>query len=158
MGFFRKTVSDQDWLLSALPLYESALPIVGRITEAYLKGYPKELNGAACKVLDELPSLVEQLSGMPIPTSRAARIAARNLRWSVNACVRLAKELGGLSELSSSGLHQVVASHPHTGELLCSAHLGAIAEIAGTAARLMGESRDFFSGAAHNTGPQAEPQ
>jgi hypothetical protein len=158
VGFFRKSVSDQDWLLCALPIYESALPIVRTISEAFFTGYHNELNGAMGRVLDELPSLARQLSRLPNPESRAARIAGRNLKWSLNAYVRLAKELNGLSELSAHGLHQVVASRAHTGELLHSAHLGAIGAIAGNAAQLMGEAKDFFSGAACNTGVQLDPQ
>jgi hypothetical protein len=158
LGFFRKTVSDQDWLLSALPLYESAMPIVGTISEAFATGYRKELNSAVGKVLDELPSLVVQLSRLPTPRTSAARLANRNLRSSLNAYVRLARELNGLSELSSRGLHELIASHGSTAELLYSAHLNAIGAIAGQAAQFMGEAKDFFSGAAHNTGLQAKPQ
>jgi hypothetical protein len=158
MGFFRRTVSDQDWLLSALPLYESAQPIVGPISEALGTGPQTVLNGAVSKALDELPSLADQLNDLPSPTSRAARIAARNLRWSLNAYVRLAKELSSLSELSASGLHQVVTSHRRTGELLYSAHLSAIEGIAGSAARLMGGAISFFSGATRNRGVRAKPE
>ena len=158
MGFFRKTVSDQDWLLSALPLYESALPIVGTISEAFLTGYRKELNAAAGKVLDELPSLADQLSRLPNPRSRAARHANGNLGRSLSAYVRLAKELSSLSELSARGLHQVVASHAYTGELLYTAHLNAIGAIAGHATHFLREANDFFSRAGQKTSPQAEPQ
>jgi hypothetical protein len=158
MGFFRRAVSDQDWLLSALPLYESAQPIVGPISEALATGPQTVLNGAVSKALDELPSLADQLNALPSPTSRAARIAARNLRWSLNAYVRLAKELSSLSELSARGLHQVVTSHSRTGELLYSAHLSAIEGIAGSAARLMGGARGFFSGATRNRGVRAKPE
>ena len=158
MGFLRKSVSDEDWLLSALPLYQSALPIVTTLREALVTVHGKPLNRAMGKALDELPSLVDQLGGLPHPTSRAARIAARNLRWSLNAYLRLARELSSLSELRARGLHQVITSHAHTGELVYSAHLNAIGAIADNAARLMRETRDFFSGAVRNTGIQAEPQ
>jgi len=158
VGFFRKTVNDQDWLLNALPLYESALPIVGTISEAFLTGYRKELDGAVGKVLDELPSLADQLSRLPNPRSRAARLANRDLGRSLSAYVRLAKELSSLSELSARGLHQVVASHAYTGELLYSAHLNAIGAIAGHAAQLMREANDFFSRPRQRAGSLAEPQ
>ena len=158
MGFFRKSMSDEDWLLNALPLYESALPIMGTITEALVTGHVKVLNGAVSRALDELPSLANQLGSLPNPTSRAARIAARNLRWSLKAYLRLAEELSSLSELTARGLHQVVTLHAHTGELVYSAHLNAIGAIAGNAAQLMRETKDFFSGAARNTGVQAAPQ
>jgi hypothetical protein len=158
VSFFKKTMSDQDWLLGVLPLYESALPIVRTISEAFFTGYHKELNAVMGRVLDELPSLAERVSRLPNPESRAARIAGRNLRRSLNAYVRLAKELNSLSELSAGGLRQVVTSHAPTGELLYSAHLTAIGAVADHAAQFMEEAEDFFSGAAHNTGLQAKPQ
>lgn len=158
MGFFKKTVTDRDWLLSALPLYHSTLPIVGTISDAFLKGYRKELNGAVGKVLDELPSLFYQLSMLPNPESRPARVAARNLRLSLSAYLRLARELSILYELSARGLHQVVASHPHTGDLMYSAHLSAIGAIENHAAQLMRETKDSFSVAARKTGVQVRPQ
>ena len=158
MGFFKKTVSDQDWLFSALPLYESTLPIVATISDAFLKGYRNELNGAVGKVLNELPSLFYQLSMLPNPKSRAARVAARNLRLSLSAYLRLARELSVLYELSAHGLHQVVASHAHTGELVYSAHLNAIGAIENHAAQLMRETKHFFSGAARDTGLQVDAQ
>lgn len=157
LGFFRKTVSDQDWLLSALPLYESAMPIVGTISQAFVTGYRKELNSAVGQVLDELPSLVVQLSGLPTPRTSAARLANRNLKSSLNAYVRLARELNSLSELSHRGLHELIASHGSTAELLYSAHLNAIGVIADNAAQLMRGANDFF-GAGHKANPVAQPQ
>jgi hypothetical protein len=158
MGFLRKTISDQDWLLSALPLYESAVPIVGTISEAFSKGYRKELNGAIDKVLDELPSLAEQLSRLPNPESKAARVAAWNLRLSLRAYLRLARELSSLYELTGRGLHQAITSHAHTGELLYSAHLSAISAIAGYAAQSLREANDFFSRVCQRASPLAEPE
>jgi hypothetical protein len=147
VGLFRKTVNDQDWLLGALPLYESVKPITAAFSEAFVGDCREELNGAVSKVLDELPSLADQLSRLPNPRSRAARIANKNLRRSLDAYVSGARELDSLFELSARGLRQVVASHGRTAELLYSAHLSAIHVIAGNAAKLMTEANDFFSGA-----------
>jgi len=158
MGLFRKTVNDQDWLLSALPLYESARPIMAAFSEAFIAGRREELNGAVGKVLYELPSLAQQLSRLPNPRSRAARLASRNLRRSVDAYVSGARELDSLFELSARGLQQVVLSRGRTAELFYSAHLNAIQAIAGKAVKLMTEANDFFSGAAQKATPEVEPQ
>jgi hypothetical protein len=147
MGLFRKTVNDQDWLLSALPLFESAIG-----------GCREELNGAVGKVLDELPSLADQLRTLPNPRSRAARIADRSLRRSLDAYVSGARELDSLFELSARGLQQAVMSRGRTAELFYSAHLNAIQVIAGNAAKLMTEVNDFFSGVVQKATPEVEPQ
>jgi hypothetical protein len=157
MGFFKKTISDRDWLASALPIYESALPILRRITEALKLGYRRELDSAVARALEELPSLADRLSRLPNPTSQAAQSAARNLKWSLTACLRLADELSTLSELSARGLHQMVTSHVHTGELLYSAHLKAIGATAATASELMSDAKNLFSGVARNLGLRATP-
>ena len=158
MGLFRKTVNDQDWLLSALPLYESARPIMAAFSEAFVGGCREELNGAVSKVLDELPSLADQVSRLPNPRSRAARIASKNLRRSLNAYVSGARELDTLFELSARGLQQVVVSHGRTAELFYSAHLNAIQVIAGKAAKLMTETNAFFTDTAQKAAPELEPQ
>ncbi len=158
MGLFRKTVNDQDWLLSALPLYESARPIMAAFSEAFVGGCREELNSAVSKVLDELPSLADQVSRLPNPRSRAARIASKNLRRSLNAYVSGARELDTLFELSARGLQQVVMAHGRTAELFYSAHLSAIQVIAGKAAKLMTETNNFFTGTAQEAAPEVEPQ
>jgi hypothetical protein len=158
MGLFRKTVNDQDWLLSVLPLYESARPIMVAFSEAFVGGCREDLNGAVGKVLHELPSLADQLSRLPNPRSRAARIARQNLRRSLNAYVSGARELDSLFELSARGLQQVVVSRGRTAELFYSAHLNAIQAIASNAARLLTEANDSFSGVVQKAAPEAEPQ
>ena len=158
MGFFRKTVGDQDWLISALPLCEAARPTMAAFSEAFMRGHRQELKGALGKVLDELPSVADQLSKLPNPRSRAARRADRNLRRSVDACVSGARELDTLFNLLACGLHQVVMSHGPTAELLYSAHLNAIQTIASNAAKLMEEANDFFSGLVQESTPELQPQ
>jgi hypothetical protein len=158
MGLFRKTVNDQDWLLSVLPLYESARPIMAVFSEAFVGGCREDLNGAVGVVLHELPSLADQLSRLPNPRSRAARIASKNLRRSLNAYVSGARELDSLFELSARGLQQVVVSRGRTAELFYSAHLNAIQVIASNAAKLLIEANDFFSGVIQGSAPEAEPQ
>ena len=158
MGLFRKTVNDHDWLLSVLPLYESARPIMAAFSEAFVGGCREDLNGAVGVVLHELPSLADQLSRLPNPRSRAARIASKNLRRSLNAYVSGARELDSLFELSARGLQQVVVSRGRTAELFYSAHLNAIQVIASNAAKLLVEANDFFSGAVQNATPEVEPQ
>ena len=158
MGLFRKTVNDHDWLLSVLPLYESARPIMAAFSEAFVGGCREDLNGAVGVVLHELPSLADQLSRLPDPRSRAARIASKNLRRSLNAYVSGARELDSLFELSARGLQQVVVSRGRTAELFYSAHLNAIQVIASNAAKLLVEANDFFSGAVQNATPEVEPQ
>lgn len=59
VGLFKKTVNDQDWLISALRLYESARPIADAFSDAFTAGGREELNGAVGKVLHELPPLAE---------------------------------------------------------------------------------------------------
>ena len=158
MGLFRKTVNDQDWLLSALPLFESARPTMATFSEAFIGGCREELNGAVGKVLDELPSLADQLRTLPNPRSRAARLASRNLRRSVDAYVSGARELDSLFELSARGLQQVVMARGRTAELFYTAHLKAIQAIASNAAKLMTEANDFFSGVVQKATPEVEPQ
>lgn len=158
MSLFKKTVNDQDWLLSALPLYESAKPITEAFSDAFVGGCREELNGAVGKVLGELPTLADQLGRLPNPKSRAARIASRNLRRSLKAYVSGAKELDSLFELSARGLRQVVASHGRTAELLYSAHLDAIQAIAGNATKLMTETGGFFAGVMQGAAPGVEPR
>lgn len=158
MGLFRKTVNDHDWLLSVLPLYESARPIMAAFSEAFVGGCREDLNGAVGVVLHELPSLADQLSRLPDPRSRAARIASKNLRRSLNAYVSGARELDSLFELSARGLQQVVVSRGRTAELFYSAHLNAIQVIASNAAKLLVEANDFFSGAVQKATPEVEPQ
>jgi len=158
VGLFRKTVNDHDWLLSVLPLYESARPIMAAFSEAFVGGCREDLNGAVGVVLHELPSLADQLSRLPDPRSRAARIASKNLRRSLNAYVSGARELDSLFELSARGLQQVVVSRGRTAELFYSAHLNAIQVIASNAAKLLVEANDFFSGAVQNATPEVEPQ
>lgn len=158
MGLFRKTVNDHDWLLSVLPLYESARPIMAAFSEAFVGGCREDLNGAVGVVLHELPSLADQLSRLPDPRSRAARIASKNLRRSLNAYVSGARELDSLFELSARGLQQVVVSRGRTAELFYSAHLNAIQVIASNAAKLLIEANDFFSGAVQKATPEVEPQ
>ena len=158
MGLFRKTVTDQDWVIRALPLYESARPIATAFSEAFTGGCREELNGAVGKVLDELPSLADKLGRLPNPQSRAARLARRAFGRSLKAYVSGARELDSLFELSARGLRQVVASHGGSGELLYRAHLNAIQSIAGKAARLMTETGDFFAGSVPTAPPETEPQ
>jgi len=158
VGLFRKTVNDHDWLLSVLPLYESARPIMAAFSEAFVGGCREDLNGAVGVVLHELPSLADQLSRLPDPRSRAARIASKNLRRSLNAYVSGARELDSLFELSARGLQQVVVSRGRTAELFYSAHLNAIQAIASNAAKLLVEANDFFSGAVQKATPEVEPQ
>jgi hypothetical protein len=158
VGLFRKTVNDHDWLLSVLPLYESARPIMAAFSEAFVGGCREDLNGAVGVVLHELPSLADQLSRLPDPRSRAARIASKNLRRSLNAYVSGARELDSLFELSARGLQQVVVSRGRTAELFYSAHLNAIQVIASNAAKLLVEANDFFSGAVQKATPEVEPQ
>ena len=158
MGLFRKTVNDHDWLLSVLPLYESARPIMAAFSEAFVGGCREDLNGAVGVVLHELPSLADQLSRLPDPRSRAARIASKNLRRSLNAYVSGARELDSLFELSARGLQQVVVSRGRTAELFYSAHLNAIQVIASNAAKLLVEANNFFSGAVQKATPEVEPQ
>ncbi len=145
MDLFKKTINDQDWLLSALPLYESARPIMTAFSDAFVGGCREELNGAVGKVLEELPTLADQLGRLPNPRSRAARVAGRTLKRSLRAYVSGARELDSLFDLSARGLRQMVASHSSSGELLLTAHLNAIESIAGKAARLMTEAADFFA-------------
>ncbi len=158
MGLFRKTVNDQDWLLIVLPVYESAKPIMAAFSEAFIGGCREDLNGAVGNVLHELPSLADQLSRLPSPRSRAARIASKNLRRSLNAYVSGARELDSLFELSARGLQQVVVSRGRTAELFYSAHLNAIQVIASNATKLLTEANDFFSGVIQRSDPEAEPQ
>jgi hypothetical protein len=108
--------------------------------EALLRGYRKELNAAVDKALDELPALADQIARLPDPRSRAARIAKRDLRRSLNAYIWLAKEIRGLVELS--------ARVPD----LYLPHLNAVEVIAGKAAQLMREANDFFSRAGEMSG------
>lgn len=158
MGLFRKTVNDQDWLLSALPLFESARPTMAAFSEAFIGGCREDLNGAVGKVLHELPSLADQLRRLPDPRSRDARLASRNLRRSVDAYVSGARELDSLFELSARGLQQVVMARGRTAELFYTAHLKAIQAIASNAAKLMTEANDFFSGVVQKATPEVEPQ
>jgi len=146
VGFFTKTVSDQDWLLDALPLYEATVQIVGTINWAFSGGYRRELNAAVDKVLDELPSLADRLARLPDPRSRAARLAKRDLRRSLHAYVRLAKEIRTLLELS--------AFVPN----LYSAHLNVVGVIAGNAAQLMSDANEFFSRTWQMASVQTEPR
>jgi hypothetical protein len=127
-------------------------------SEAFIGGCREDLNGAVGKVLHELPSLADQLRRLPDPRSRAARLASRNLRRSVDAYVSGARELDSLFELSARGLQQVVMSRGRTAELFYSAHLNAIQVIAGNAAKLMTEANDFFSGVVQEATPEVEPQ
>ncbi len=156
MGLFKKTINDQDWLVSALPLYESARPIMTAFSDAFAGGCREELNGAVGKVLEELPTLVDQLGRLPNPRSRAARVAGRTLRRSLRAYVSGARELDDLFDLSARGLRQMVASHSASGELLLTAHLNAIGFMASKAARLMMEAGDFFAGASLQPAAVAE--
>jgi hypothetical protein len=157
VSLFKKTVNDQDWLLGALPLYESARPIMTAFSDAFVGGRREELNGAVGKVLEELPTLADQLGRLPNPKSRAARVAGRSLRRSLRAYVSGARELDSLFDLSARGLRQLVASHGGSGELLLTAHLNAIQLIAGKAARLMNEAGYFFTEAEHIPAAAAEP-
>ncbi len=158
VSLFKKTVNDQDWLISALPLYESARPIMTAFSDAFVGGCREELNGAVGKVLEELPTLADQLGKLPNPRSRAARVAGRTLKRSLRAYVSGARELDSLFDLSARGLRQMVASHGGSGELLLTAHLNAIGSIAGKAARLMTEAGGFFAGAIEGPAAVAEPQ
>lgn len=157
MGLFKKTVNDQDWLLIALPLYESARPIMTAFSDAFVGGHREELNGVVGKVLEELPTLVDQLGRLPNPRSREARVAGRTLKRSLRACVRGARELDSLFEFSARGLRQMVASHGDSGEMLLTVHLNAIQLMAGKAASLMSEAGGFFAGASAPV-PAAPPQ
>lgn len=156
MGLFKKTVNDQDWLQSALPLYESARPITEAFSDAFVAGGREELNGAVGKVLEELPPLADQLGRLPNPRSRAAREAGRTLRRSLRTYVSGARELDSLFDLSARGLRQVVASHGGSGELLLTAHLNAIQSITRKASRLMTEANGFFAGAVPEPAAAAE--
>ncbi len=157
MGLFKKTVNDQDWLVSVLPLYEVARPITSAFSDAFVAGGREELNGAVSKVLEELPPLADQLGRLPTPRSRAARIAGRTLKRSLRAYVSGARELDSLFDLSARGLQQVVASHSASGELLLAAHINAIASITGKASRLMTEAGGFFAGASPRPAAVAGP-
>lgn len=157
VGLFKKTVNDQDWLLIALPLYESARPIMTAFSDAFVGGHREELNGVVGKVLEELPTLVDQLGRLPNPRSREARVAGKTLKRSLRACVRGARELDSLFEFSARGLRQMVASHGDSGEMLLTVHLNAIQLMAGKAASLMSDAGGFFAGASAPV-PAAPPQ
>jgi hypothetical protein len=105
MGFFKKTISDEEWLAQAKPLHETALPVTTALDEAIAnpplpKDFHKELQDAFSK----LSTIAESIKRFPNPTSSDARQAKKNLESAIKDYIKGIKSgLKFYSEADRSG-------------------------------------------------------
>lgn len=89
MGFFKKTVSDEEWLAQAKPLHETALPVTTALDKVIAnpplpKDFHKELQGT----FNKLSAIAESIKHLPNPTSSEARQAKKNLESAIKGYIR----------------------------------------------------------------------
>lgn len=79
MGLFSKSVTDEEWLAQAKPLYDVALPYMTALNNAVVNESPEDGANAVNDALPKLPVIAQAIKKLPSPTSSEARRAKKNL-------------------------------------------------------------------------------
>ncbi len=115
MSIFKKTVSDEEWLSQAQPLYAAALPITTTIDEAIANPpFPKDFHEELKEALSKLSAITESIKRLPNPTSPHARQAKKAVESAIKGYTKGVKEglnfyteahrSGGLGDIHGSGV------------------------------------------------------
>ena len=87
MGLFSKSVTDEEWLAQAKPLYNAALPLATALNEAVANESIEDEISAVQDALRKLPVIAEAIKGLPSPTSSEARRAKKKLESAMKCYV-----------------------------------------------------------------------
>jgi|Deesub1362B_J571_1020462.scaffolds.fasta_scaffold08102_1 hypothetical protein len=84
MGLFSKSLTDEEWLNQAKPLYDAILPITTALSEAVENpplpdNYHKDLQES----FERLSTIAQSLKNLPNPTSSKARRAKKDLESAI---------------------------------------------------------------------------
>ena len=79
MGLFSKSVTDEEWLAQAKPLYDAALPYMTALNNAVVNESPEDGANAVNDALPKLPVIAQAIKKSPSPTSSEARRAKKDL-------------------------------------------------------------------------------
>ena len=102
MGLFSKSVTDEEWLAQAKPLYNAVLPLATALNEAVANESIEDEISAVQDALHKLPVIAEAIKRLSSPTSSEARRAKKSLESAMKCYVdgikqgaRLFKDLSG---------------------------------------------------------------
>lgn len=87
MGLFSKSVTDEEWLGQAKPLYQAALPLTTALNEAIANELIEDEISAVQDALRKLPVIAETIKRLPAHTSSEARRAKKNLESAMKCYV-----------------------------------------------------------------------
>jgi hypothetical protein len=77
--FVGRTISDEEWLGQAKPLYKAALPLMMALNDAVAKESIEDEISAVGEAFNKLPFIAEGIKRLPTPTSPEARLAMKKL-------------------------------------------------------------------------------
>jgi len=93
MGFFSKTVSDEEWLAQIKPLYEESVHIMSTldtlVAAAPLPDNGDEILGDA---LNKLSPIADSLKRSPNPASQKARQAKKDMESAIKSYIKGTKD------------------------------------------------------------------
>lgn len=87
MGLFSKSVTDEEWLVQAKPLYNAALPFMTSLNEAVANESIEDEINAVKDAFPKLPVIAEAVKKLPSPTSSEACRAKKDLESAMKCYV-----------------------------------------------------------------------
>jgi len=93
MGFFSRTVSDEEWLAMTKPLYEESMPVMVALDELVANTpLPNDGDKVLRYALNKLSPISNSLKGSPNPTSSEACQAKKNMQSAIKNYIKGTKD------------------------------------------------------------------